>query len=59
MRLLKLQLKLLKNYKELENRLLENRNNPLYKIEQNGTTFYWLNEYFMPFVSVNKAAAEK
>ncbi|MEH7889835.1 type VI secretion system protein TssR domain-containing protein [Elizabethkingia meningoseptica] len=48
-----------KNYKELENRLLENRNNPLYKIEQNGTTFYWLNEYFMPFVSVNKAAAEK
>ncbi|MDQ8749889.1 hypothetical protein ATE49_16280 [Elizabethkingia miricola] len=40
-----------KNYKVLSNRLLENKNNPKYKVIQNGTTFYWLNEYFMPFVT--------
>lgn len=39
-----------KNYKLLADRLLENRNNPKIKIDQNGTTFYWLNEYFMPTV---------
>lgn len=40
-----------KNYKKLADRLHENRNNPKIKIIQNGTTFYWLNEYFMPTVS--------
>ncbi|WP_172284084.1 type VI secretion system protein TssR [Chryseobacterium sp. LAM-KRS1] len=36
------------NYKELGERLLTHRNNPAVKIQQNGQTFYWLNEYFMP-----------
>lgn len=39
-----------KNYKQLADRLLENKNNPKIKINQNGTVFYWLNEYFMPTV---------
>lgn len=37
-----------KNYKVLANRLLENKNNPKIKIVQNGSTFYWLSNYFMP-----------
>lgn len=39
-----------KNYQQLATRLLENKNNPKIKIVQNGTTFYWLNEFFMPTV---------
>lgn len=42
--------KYFKNYQQLSNRLLENKNNPKIKIDQNGTTFYWLNEYFMPTI---------
>jgi hypothetical protein len=28
--------------------MLSHRSNPAVKIQQNGQTFYWLNEYFMP-----------
>lgn len=37
-----------KYYKDLAERMLTYRNNPAVKIQQNGQTFYWLNEYFMP-----------
>lgn len=37
-----------KLHKDLAERLLTHRNNPAVKIQQNGQTFYWLNEYFMP-----------
>lgn len=37
-----------KYYKDLAERLLNYRNNPAVKIQQNGQEFYWLNEYFMP-----------
>ncbi|REC77541.1 VWA domain-containing protein [Chryseobacterium elymi] len=37
-----------KNYKNLAEHMLSHRNNPAVKIQQNGQTFYWLNEYFMP-----------
>lgn len=42
--------KYFKNYQVLATRLLENKNNAKLKIDQNGTTFYWLNEYFMPTI---------
>ncbi|MDN3694528.1 type VI secretion system protein TssR [Chryseobacterium tructae] len=35
-------------YKDLTERMLNHRNNPAVKIQQNGQTFYWLNEYFTP-----------
>lgn len=37
-----------RHYKDLADRLLSHRNDPAVKIQQNGQTFYWLNEYFMP-----------
>jgi len=37
-----------RHYKDLAERMLTYRNNPAVKIQQNGQTFYWLNEYFMP-----------
>lgn len=37
-----------RNYKLLADRMLSHRNDPAVKIQQNGQTFYWLNEYFMP-----------
>ncbi len=37
-----------RHYKTLADRMLSHRNDPAVKIEQNGQTFYWLNEYFMP-----------
>lgn len=37
-----------KYYKVLADRMLNHRNDPAVKIQQNGQTFYWLNEYFMP-----------
>lgn len=37
-----------RHYKDLSDRMLAHRNNPAVKIQQNGQTFYWLNEYFMP-----------
>ena len=37
-----------RHYKDLAERMLTHRNNPAVKIQQNGQTFYWLNEYFMP-----------
>ncbi len=37
-----------RNYKNLADRMLSHRNDPAVKIQQNGQTFYWLNEYFMP-----------
>lgn len=37
-----------KYYKDLSERMLTYRNHPAVKIQQNGQTFYWLNEYFMP-----------
>lgn len=40
--------KYFQKYKELANKLLENKNNPNIKYVQNGTTFYWLSNYFMP-----------
>ena len=36
------------HYKDLAERMLSHRNDPAVKIQQNGQTFYWLNEYFMP-----------
>ncbi|MFV0531923.1 MAG: type VI secretion system protein TssR domain-containing protein [Flavobacteriales bacterium] len=43
-----------RQYKKLAERLLENKNNPKIKIEQNGETFYWLNAYFMPLLTPKK-----
>jgi hypothetical protein len=37
-----------RHYKDLAERMLSHRNDPAVKIQQNGQTFYWLNEYFMP-----------
>ncbi|RMZ58865.1 VWA domain-containing protein [Chryseobacterium nematophagum] len=37
-----------RQYKNLADRMLHHRNDPAVKIQQNGQTFYWLNEYFMP-----------
>ncbi|SHK45974.1 type VI secretion system protein TssR domain-containing protein [Chryseobacterium polytrichastri] len=37
-----------RHYKDLADRMLTHRNNRAVKIQQNGQTFYWLNEYFMP-----------
>ncbi|MGU3373612.1 type VI secretion system protein TssR domain-containing protein [Chryseobacterium sp. M5A1_1a] len=37
-----------RHYKDLAERMLNHRNNPAVKIQQNGQTFYWLNEYFTP-----------
>ena len=37
-----------RHYKDLADRMLSHRNDPAVKIQQNGQTFYWLNEYFMP-----------
>ncbi|WP_294229818.1 type VI secretion system protein TssR domain-containing protein [uncultured Chryseobacterium sp.] len=37
-----------RHYKILADRMLSHRNDPAVKIQQNGQTFYWLNEYFMP-----------
>lgn len=37
-----------RHYKDLADRMLTHRNDPAVKIQQNGQTFYWLNEYFMP-----------
>ena len=37
-----------RHYKDLTERMLSHRNDPAVKIQQNGQTFYWLNEYFMP-----------
>lgn len=37
-----------RHYKNLAERMLSHRNDPAVKIQQNGQTFYWLNEYFMP-----------
>ncbi|MFV0532007.1 MAG: hypothetical protein ACK5MD_11310 [Flavobacteriales bacterium] len=42
-----------RQYKKMADRLLENKNNPKIKIEQNGETFYWLNAYFMPLLTPN------
>jgi len=36
------------NYMILADRLMENKNNPKIQINQNGETFYWLNEYYFP-----------
>ncbi|WP_312077204.1 type VI secretion system protein TssR domain-containing protein [Chryseobacterium sp.] len=36
------------HYKQLSDRMLTYRNNPAVKIQHNGQTFYWLNEYFTP-----------
>lgn len=37
-----------RHYKDLADRMLAHRNDPAVKIQQNGQTFYWLNEYFTP-----------
>ncbi|MBL1223113.1 VWA domain-containing protein [Chryseobacterium sp. L7] len=44
--------KYFKDYKDLAERMLTHRNNPAVKIQQNGQTFYWLNEYFMPTTQI-------
>ncbi|SFN22606.1 hypothetical protein SAMN05421594_1625 [Chryseobacterium oleae] len=44
--------KYFKDYKLLAERMLSHRNNPAVKIQQNGQTFYWLNEYFMPTTQI-------
>ncbi len=36
------------NYKVLADRLLENKNNSKILIQQNGETYYWLNQYYLP-----------
>ncbi len=36
------------NYKVLADRMLENKNNKKILIQQNGETYYWLNQYFLP-----------
>ena len=43
------------NYKKLADRMLSYRKHPAVKIEQNGQTFYWLNEYFMPTMQETEA----
>ncbi|KXH79654.1 type VI secretion system protein TssR domain-containing protein [Chryseobacterium kwangjuense] len=44
--------KYFKDYKNLAERMLIHRNSPAVKIQQNGQTFYWLNEYFMPSTQI-------
>lgn len=44
--------KYFKEYKNLAERMLIHRNSPAVKIQQNGQTFYWLNEYFMPSTQI-------
>ncbi|MGV0925399.1 type VI secretion system protein TssR domain-containing protein [Empedobacter tilapiae] len=36
------------NYKVLADRLLENKNNKNIILQQNGETYYWLNQYYLP-----------
>ena len=36
------------NYKVLADRLLENKNNKKIVIKQNGETYYWINQYYLP-----------
>lgn len=43
-----------RHYKDLAERMLSHRNDPAVKIQQNGQTFYWLNEYFMPTMLPNE-----
>ncbi|AZA92604.1 Uncharacterised protein [Chryseobacterium nakagawai] len=43
------------NYKELAERMLNHRNNPAVKIQQNGQTFYWLSEFFTPTMTQTEA----
>lgn len=43
------------NYKDLAERMLNHRNNPAVKIQQNGQTFYWLNEFFTPTMTQTEA----
>lgn len=38
-------------YRMLADRLLENKNNPKIKIDQNGETYYWLSNYFAPLIT--------
>ncbi|SFI49770.1 type VI secretion system protein TssR domain-containing protein [Halpernia frigidisoli] len=40
-----------KQYRMLADRLMENKNNPVIKIDQNGETYYWLSNYFAPMIS--------
>lgn len=40
--------KYFENYKILADRLLENKNNKNIIIQQNGETYYWLNNYYLP-----------
>ncbi|WP_313376249.1 type VI secretion system protein TssR domain-containing protein [Chishuiella sp.] len=39
------------NYKVLAERLLENKNNKSIVIQQDGETYYWLNQYYLPNLS--------
>ncbi len=43
------------HYKDLAERMLNHRNNPAVKIQQNGQTFYWLNEFFTPTMTQTEA----
>lgn len=44
-----------KQYRMLANRLLENKNNPKIKIDQNGETYYWLSNYFAPLITAQES----
>ena len=43
-----------KNFKILANRLLDNKNNRDIMIKQNGATYYWLNEYYTPALTLSE-----
>lgn len=40
--------KFFEQFKTLSDALLENKNNPKIRIEQNGEVYYWLNQLYMP-----------
>ena len=41
-------------FKTLSDRLLENKNDPKIRIEQNGEVYYWLNQDYMPTLMSNE-----
>lgn len=41
-------------FKTLSDRLLENKNDPKIRIEQNGEVYYWLNQDYMPTLMFNE-----
>lgn len=41
-------------YRTLADRLLDNKNSPKVMVKQNGEVYYWLNDYFMPKMTLSE-----